>query len=176
MTCVIAMREPGSAVIHMAADRAISGNNLVSLGGKKLVKFPSGLLVGFAGLLATQNIMVTRTELAGVDLADPLSIRLLFEGFRVVAAYALPSAPAQTAGAEMLLAMRGTLVYMGNLAGWYRVPEDVKVIGDGGLVALGSWHASSALPPSERLKRAIEAAAFFMPAIVSKESDYDQTP
>ena len=77
--------------------------------------------------------------------------------------------------AEMLLAMQGTLIYMGNAAGWHLVPEDVRTIGLGGPVALGSWQERSDLQPKERLERAIEVASVFMPGVVSQESDYHHT-
>jgi hypothetical protein len=175
MTCIIAMRDPESDRVHMAADRAISGNGVPSVSGRKLVSFPSGLIVGFAGSLATQNIMVTRPELAECDLSDDKSVAALFDKFQAVATY-LPAGalPAQF-WATMMLASKGALVWMGNAGGWCRVVEPVRAIGEGERVALGSWYERTDLPPKERLERAIEVAGAFMPGVVSRECDYSHT-
>jgi hypothetical protein len=173
VTCVIAMRE-GESVVHVAADRALSGG-LSNVGGSKLVRFPSGLLVGFSGALATQNVMVTCTELVECDLADEKSIGTLYNKFQGIGAYQPAGAQPKQFWAEMLLAKHGNLVYMGNVAGWHRVPEPVRAIGDGDRVALGSWYEREDLEPKERLERAIEVAAAFMPGVVSKECDYQHT-
>jgi ATP-dependent protease HslVU (ClpYQ) peptidase subunit len=176
MTCVIAMRDPSSNRIHMAADRAISaGNAIVNKGGAKLVKFPSGLLVGFAGALATQNLMVTCPELYECDLSNDKSVATLFNKFSGVAGFQLPGAAPTTFWAVMLLALGDAFVWMGNLGGWSRVADPVRAIGEGEPVALGSWYARADLEPKERLARAIEAASVFMPGVVSRECDYDHT-
>lgn len=166
------MRE--SNVVHLAADRAICGG-LVNAGAVKLVRFPSGLLAGFAGSLATQNVVSTMSELASCDLADDASIGRLFTVFQGLGAYQLAGAAPKAFWAEMLLAMKGTLVYMGNVAGWHRVAEPVKTIGDGGHLALGSWTERIDLQPEIRLRRAIEVAATFMPSVVSRDCDYGCT-
>jgi hypothetical protein len=64
---------------------------------------------------------------------------------------------------------------MGNIGGWCRVADPVRAIGDGDKVALGSWYERSDLRPKERLERAIETAAVFMPGVVSRQCDYDHT-
>ncbi len=173
MTCVIAMREQGC--VHLARDRAISGTGVANVGGAKLVRFPSGLLVGFAGALATQNVMATRPELTECDLSSDTSIAGLFDKFQGVAGFQLPGAGPTNFWAMMLLAMKGTLVWMGNAGGWYRVADPVRAIGDGDKVALGSWYERGDLAPRQRLERAIEVAAAFMPGVISRECDYDHT-
>jgi hypothetical protein len=170
------MREPGTNVVHLAADRAITtGTGVGNVGGRKLVRFPSGLLVGFAGALATQNVMVTTTELSGCNLVDDVSIATLFNRFQNVAGFQPSGAAPKAFWGEMLLAMADTLVYMGNAAGWHRVPEDVRAIGDGERIALGSWFERGDLAPKARLERAIEVAATFMPGTVSRDCDYEHT-
>jgi ATP-dependent protease HslVU (ClpYQ) peptidase subunit len=176
MTCVIAMRDPASNRVHMAADRAISaGNSIVNKGGAKLVKFPSGLLVGFAGALSTQNVMVTRSELSECDLSSDKSLAVLFDKFQGVAGFQLPGAPPTAFWAVMLLAAGDALIWMANLGGWSRVADPVRAIGEGEPVALGSWYGREDLEPRERLARAIEAASVFLPGVVSREYDYDHT-
>jgi len=175
MTCVIAMRESEKGIVHIAADRAISNGGVANSGGSKLARFPSGLVVGFAGSLATQNLMVTRSELADCDLSIDQSIATLFDKFSGVDSFQLPGAAPTTFWAIMLLAMNDTLVWMGSVGGWHRVADPVRSIGDGERIALGSWFERGDLQPKERLQRAIEAAGTFMPGVVSKESDYDRT-
>lgn len=174
MTCVIAQRDANN--IHMAADRAISNpTGLANGGGRKLVKLPSGLLVGFAGSLSTQNVMAASQELADCDLSDDISVTKLHSKLAGAGGFQLPGAPVTHFWAEMLLAMRDQVVYMGSAGGWHRVPEPVKALGDGCKVALGSWHERDDLQPHERLKRAIEIAGLLMPGIVSQDCDYDHT-
>ena len=175
MTCVIAMKEPDKGIVHIAADRAISNGGVANSGGSKLARFPSGLVVGFAGSLATQNLMVTRPELAECDLSIDKSIATLFDKFSGISGFQMPGATPTTFWAIMLLAMKDTLVWMGNVGGWHRVADPVRSIGDGERIALGSWFERGELQPKERLERAIQAAAAFMPGVVSKESDYDHT-
>ena len=174
MTCVIAMREPEKGIVHIAADKAISGG-VAHNSGAQLARFPSGLVVGFAGSLATQNVMMTLQELAQANLGNDGSMGALYDKFQGIGAYNPPGALPKQFWAEMLLAMNGDLVYMGNASGWFRVKEPVKSIGDGERIALGSWFERGDLQPKERLERAIQVAAAFMPGGVSKESDYDHT-
>lgn len=172
MTCIIAMRD--ADIIHIAADRAISGETMVSNGGSKLVRFSSGLIVGFSGALATQNVMEFIPELSQCDLSNNSSIASLFNKFQGVAGFQLPGASPTEFWAIMLLAMKNKLIWMGNVGGWHSVPESVKAIGSGAHIALGSWFERSDLTPEARLKRAIEVASIHMPG-VSKACDYDHT-
>lgn len=175
MTCVIAMHDLESPIIHMTADVAISnGVGQTMDNGHKLVRFDT-LLVGFAGSLATWNVMQSTPELTALDLSSNEAVQKLFDKFQGVAGFQYPGAKPDTFWGEMLLAQGNTLITMANCGGWTRVVEPVHAIGSGALVALGSWNELGALDPQVRLRRAIAAAAKFMPGTVSATCDYDHT-
>ena len=88
-------------------------------------------MAGFAGALATQNVVTTCAELIECDLADDKSLSTLFNRFQAIAGCQMPGAGPSQFWAIMLLAMRDTLVWMGNVGGWHRVTDDVRSIGDG---------------------------------------------
>ncbi len=172
MTCVIAMRDGN--VIHMAADKSISGG-VVNVSATKLVQSQSGMWATFAGSLWTLNVTTNQKEFHDCNLTDDRSIAALLGKFADICTIKMPPAPDGVFWTEMLLAQGDQLVYMGNRGGWHRVAEPVKALGDGNMLALGSWVERADLKPKERLERAIEVASLFLPNVVSKACDYAHT-
>ena len=90
------------------------------------MKFPSGLVVGFAGSLATSNILA-RPDGDFVKLLKKLDsdadVNKAFDFLQGVANFQLKGAGDTQFWALVLLAMGPTLVCMGNAAGWHRVQD-----------------------------------------------------
>jgi len=175
MTCVIAV--PDGSIVHMAADKAASGEGVAyQEQARKIDRFPSGLLVGFAGAYA--GISSIRLGGLGVDRAlpecDPSDERSLERLSSFLRRRGALTATPQF-WVELLLAMNGALVYMHSLKPRWVVSTGPQAIGIGGPVALRSWWETPDLPHRERLGRAIEAAAEYAPGRVSRARDYEQT-
>jgi hypothetical protein len=175
VTCVIAV--PDGNIIHLAADRAVSGEGVpYQEGARKIDRFPSGLIVGFAGSYAgVASIRIgglgDHRALAECDPASEQALQRLSAFLRRRGAL---TAVAQFR-VELLLAMRGTLVYMDSLKPDWGVTTGPLALGIGGPIALRSWLETPKLPVRERLGRAIGAAAEYAPEQVSRAYDYEQT-
>lgn len=173
MTCIIALRQEG--IVHMGADDAITGD-VVHYNGSKIVRFPSGLLAGFAGSLATQNIMARpESKLGGMtDLNDDVQVNAVFDALQGVAHFQVKGAHDTAFWAQLVLAMGSSIVWMGNVGGWYRLRDEFRCIGEGALVATGAMFVLEGVTPPERIARSIEAASRCVPG-VGKMSSYETT-
>jgi hypothetical protein len=159
----------------MGADDAIT-SELVHTNGAKIVKFDTGLIVGFAGSLATQNVMARPGDaLANLTAAfNDEELNLVFDRFQTVAHFPVKGAADATFWGQMLLAMGSSIVCMANLGGWYRVTDDFRCIGEGSRVATGAMDVLRDLAPRERIARSIEAASKYVPG-VGKMAAYETT-
>ena len=177
MTCVVGLVDGG--IVHMGGDDIITAEaDLVQTGASKVVKYPSGLVVGFAGSLATSNILARPDGdfvklLKGLD--SDADVNKAFDFLQGVANFQLKGAGDTQFWALVLLAMGPTLVCMGNAAGWHRV-KDFRCIGAGSKVATGAMTVLARVDatPRRRLEAAIEAASIHVPG-VGRMTSYETT-
>jgi 20S proteasome alpha/beta subunit len=159
----------------MGADDAIT-SELVHTNGAKITKFPRGLIVGFAGSLATMTFLINEksplSEL--VNLESDVEVHAVFKNLHALGNAQVRGVSDKVFWTELLIAMGSALVYVGNVAGWYRVKDDFRCIGEGSLLATGAMHVLACMPPRERIERSIEAASKYVPG-VSKMSAYETT-
>lgn len=159
----------------MGADDAITGD-VVHHNGCKIVRFPSGLIAGFAGSLATQNIMARPESKLGTmtDLNDDGQVNAVLDALQGVAHFQVRGANDTAFWAQLVLAMGSSIVWVGNVGGWYRVKDEFRCIGEGALVATGAMFVLEGVTPRERIARSIEAASRCV-AGVGKMSAYENT-
>lgn len=159
----------------MGADDAITGD-LVHHNGSKIVRFPSGLIAGFAGSLSTQNIMARPESKIGTmsDLNDDGQVNAVFDALQAAAHFQVRGAHDTAFWAQLILAMGSSIVWIGNVGGWYRVKDEFRCVGEGALVATGAMFVLEGVSPRERISRAIEAASRCVPG-VGRMSAYETT-
>jgi ATP-dependent protease HslVU (ClpYQ) peptidase subunit len=173
MTCIIGLHDGN--VVHMGADDEIS-SEIVHTNGAKIVRFPSGLIAGFAGSRATQNVMVRPDGRlrAVTDLDIDGEVDAVFDQLQNIAHYQVKGALDGAFWASLMLAKGAAMVCVTNLGGWYRVTDEFRCIGDGSQVATGAMHVLRGSPPRERIERSIEAASKYVKG-VGKMSHYEST-
>jgi ATP-dependent protease HslVU (ClpYQ) peptidase subunit len=178
MTCIIGLLADG--IVHMGGDDIITAEaDLLQKGASKVVRYPSGLVAGFAGSLATSNILSRPDDAfikALTDLESDAAINTAFDRLQSVAGFELKGTTDGQFWTMVLVAMGGSLVCMGNVAGWYRV-KDFRCIGTGGKIATGAMTVLARVDGvslRRRLETAIEAAAIHVPG-VGRMTSYETT-
>jgi ATP-dependent protease HslVU (ClpYQ) peptidase subunit len=178
MTCIIGLREAG--VVHMGGDDEITvEGDMRQRGGGKVVKFSTGLVVGFAGSLATANVLTRPTDgfiTSLRDLDNDADVNAAFDRLQDVANFQLKGATDGQFWVMCLVALGPTLVCMGNVAGWSRV-QNFRCIGSGSKVATGAMHVANqvkGVTARDRLGYSIGAAAAYV-AGVGPMTSYEVT-
>lgn len=160
----------------MGADDEITSDVIHANGNKLIVFSDNKLIVGFVGALTTQNVMAREdSAFAKInDLTLDKEVNAAFDAFQNVAGFQMKGASEKQFWCEVLMAQGSTLLYMGNVAGWYRVTDNFRCIGSGGIVATGAMHVMQNEQPKVRIERAIEAASRYV-AGVGQMTRYEHT-
>lgn len=160
MTCVIALKHENK--VYMGGDTYLSGGNSIDT---KIVKFPSNVLVGFAGSRIVQNLLCQKQNsglfVRNMDENND-AIDALLNALRLI------NPPTELYGTLLLLSSGKHIIYMGNIAGWYRInsTQTYECIGDGAQTAKGAMHCmDDKILPKIRIERALQSAEQWCPSV-----------
>jgi ATP-dependent protease HslVU (ClpYQ) peptidase subunit len=168
MTCIVGLKGPDG--IYIGGDSAVSSHNLVQTICDPKVWRKGQFILGFAGTLRAGQIIKYNLKIPPINQREPT--QYMVTSFVNAMRKSLKDAGAareehkeEEHDNQFLVGWRGRLFEIDEAYGVCEVADEFVAIGSGTEYALGSLHTTRTDFAEERVKKALEAAAYFSESV-----------